>query len=76
MGYYKNQEIEEQIEEPDRLPVAATSHIAFRYYDSRTARLREEKRRRKERRSDLSEKIILITVVLFVGVIAVMGWVR
>lgn len=77
MGYYKNIEIESQVEEPDRTPApkAAREHLAYRYYNSRKTQLGIERLRKKEARFETVEKIVLVSVVLLLGAIAVTGWI-
>ena len=77
MGYYKNLEIALQVEEPDRIPApkAAREHLAYQYYNSRKTQLRIERLRNKEQRFETVERIVLVSVVLLVGAIAVTGWI-
>jgi hypothetical protein len=78
MGYYKNEEIANQVEEPDRIPAPrpAYTHPAYRYYDSRVVQKRLEKNLRRAKREEALERFALIAAVIFIGVIAVLGWIR
>jgi hypothetical protein len=78
MGYYKNLEIALQVEEPDRIPAPrpAFTHPAFRYYDSRLVRGRIEKNIRRAKREILIQRVALIALIVFLGVIAALGWIR
>ena len=77
MGYYKNQEIALQVEEPDRVPgpKPASNHAAYRYFDSRTALARYEKLVKEAKRSQLIERIVIAATVLLLGAAAVTGWI-
>jgi len=60
MGYYKNQEIEMQVEEPDRVPEPkpAITHVANEQDSSRFARIRYERTLKLIRRDELILKSI------------------
>jgi predicted nucleic acid-binding Zn ribbon protein len=78
MGYYKNQEIANQVEEPDRLPepIPAARHIANGHSLTRLERNRLERYRKRVRREDLIVRLILSLAIITIGLIAVLGWIR
>jgi hypothetical protein len=77
MGYYKNKEIANQVEEPERElpPRPAKTHLAYQYYESRAVRARQEKQMRRAQRADRLETSLVVFFIIVLGVIAVLGWV-
>jgi len=75
MGYYKNQEIELQVEEPDRIPEPkpAATHIANEYHSSRFARVRYERTINLSQRDELILKIVRRTSLVILGLLAIGG---
>jgi hypothetical protein len=75
MGYYKNLEIEMQVEEPDRVPEPkpATMHVAHQYHSSRFGRIRYERTMKLIERDELISKIIRRTGLVALVLLAIGG---
>lgn len=69
MGYYKNQLIASQVEEADRKPISATSHVAF------PTRKLERLSRQTRRSFDVAWAWSVVTAgVMFVVGVVVGSW--
>jgi hypothetical protein len=78
MGYFKQLEIANQVEVGDRLPAPkpAREHVAWLSEETRADRKLKQRLARKQRRAENIDTAILLSVVMFIGIMGIWGWLR